>query len=182
VTTIQAAAASRSSDPEFVRRALTAIEEAGRSAMEDLDHVLGLLRDDASGPAAPQRTLADVDRIVADARAAGLALEVDVDGGVATVPAVVSREGYRIVQEGLTNVVRHAGKVAATLRIGLADRTLRIEVANPVVAGGAGGSSGGRGLAGMRERVDLLGGQMSAGAADGRWLVDVRLPTGGARR
>ena len=127
VTTIRAAAA-RSSDPVFLRNALTAIEAAGRSAMEDLDHVLGLLRDDASAPAAPQRALAGVDRIVADARPAGLALDVAVDGVVGSVPAVVSREGCRIVQEGLTNVVRHAGRVPATLRIALADRTLRIDV------------------------------------------------------
>ena len=87
VTTIQAAAAQRlvDADPEFVRKALTAIEETGRAAMEDLDHVLGLLREEGTDRPAPVRTLADVDRIVADARAAGLTVDVarrrsDLDG------------------------------------------------------------------------------------------------------
>jgi signal transduction histidine kinase len=192
VTTIQAAAAQRlvDSDPEFVRTALAAIEKTGRSAMEDLDHVLGLLRDDGADRAAPVRTLADVDRIVADARASGLTVDLAIDGPLSTVPAAVSREGYRIVQEGLTNVVRHAGRVPTELRIGLADGTLRIELANPVgpapppPSGGVAAEpapSGGRGLAGMRERVDLLGGAMTAGRDGERWRVAVRLPTGEER-
>jgi signal transduction histidine kinase len=182
VTTIQAAAARRlvDADPEFVRQALTAIEETGRAAMEDLDHVLGLLRDEGAGRPAPVRTLADVDRIVADARAAGLTVDVAVDGPISTVPAAVSREGYRIVQEGLTNVVRHAGRVVATLRIALSEGTLRIELSNPLGAARRSDRSG-RGLAGMRERVDLLGGSMAAGPDGDRWRVAVLLPTGGDR-
>ena len=182
VTTIQAAAARRlvDADPEFVRQALTAIEETGRAAMEDLDHVLGLLRDEGTGRPAPVRTLADVDRIVADARAAGLTVDVAVDGPISTVPAAVSREGYRIVQEGLTNVVRHAGRVVATLRIALSEGTLRIELSNPLGAARRSDRSG-RGLAGMRERVDLLGGSMAAGPDGDRWRVAVLLPTGGDR-
>jgi signal transduction histidine kinase len=182
VTTIQAAAARRlvDADPEFVRQALTAIEETGRAAMEDLDHVLGLLRDEGTGRPAPVRTLADVDRIVADARAAGLTVDVAVDGPISTVPAAVSREGYRIVQEGLTNVVRHAGRVVATLRIALSEGTLRIELSNPLGAARRSDRSG-RGLAGMRERVDLLGGSMTAGPDGDHWRVAVLLPTGGDR-
>jgi signal transduction histidine kinase len=94
----------------------------------------------------------------------------------------VSREGYRIVQEGLTNVVRHAGRVAASLRIGLADGTLHIDLANErPLSGSAAPSGGGRGLAGMRERVDLLGGTMTAGPDGARWRVTVNLPIGGER-
>ncbi|MEV4533298.1 histidine kinase [Asanoa sp. NPDC049518] len=181
VTTLQAAAAQRAlDDPEFVRKALVSIEEAGRAAMEDLDHVLGLLRaaERADRPA-PQRTLADVDRVVADVSGAGLRVAVTRDGPISTVPAAVSREGYRIVQEALTNAVRHAGPVPVTVHIAVADRSLRIEVANPVTRDGPDDPSG-RGLAGMRERVDVLGGRMTAGRVEGRFTVAVRLPTGGS--
>ncbi|GIF65542.1 histidine kinase [Asanoa ishikariensis] len=181
VTTLQAAAAQRAlHDPEFVRQALVAIEETGRAAMDDLDHVLGLLRaaERADRPA-PQRTLADVDRVVADVSGAGLRVALTREGPLATVPAALSREGYRIVQEALTNAVRHAGAVPVTVHIAVAERSLRIEVANPVTRDGPDDPSG-RGLAGMRERVDVLGGRMTAGRADGRFTVAVRLPTGGS--
>ncbi|GIF73498.1 sensor histidine kinase [Asanoa siamensis] len=181
VTTLQAAAAQRAlDDPEFVRRALVAIEEAGRAAMDDLDHVLGLLRaaERADRPA-PQRTLADLDRVVADVTGAGLRVTLTRTGPLASVPAALSREGYRIVQEALTNAVRHAGAVPVTVRVAVADRSLLIDVANPVTRDGPGDPSG-RGLAGMRERVDVLGGRMTAGPADGLFTVAVRLPTGGS--
>ena len=179
VTTLQAAAAQRAlDDPEFVRTALVTIEETGRSAMEDLDHVLGLLREaERTDRPAPQRTLHDVDRVVADVTAAGLRVELTREGPLSTVPKAVSREGYRIVQEALTNAVRHAGAVDVTVRIAVVDRSLRIDVANPMTRDGPGDPSG-RGLAGMRERVDVLGGRMSAGADDGRFVVTVRLPAG----
>jgi signal transduction histidine kinase len=83
------------------------------------------------------------------------------------------------VQEALTNAVRHAGAVPVTVHIAVTDRSLRIEVANPVTRDGPDDPSG-RGLAGMRERVDVLGGRMTAGRADGRFTVAVRLPTGGS--
>jgi signal transduction histidine kinase len=181
VTTLQAAAAREvfDTDPAFVRSALAAIEETGRAAMADLDHVLGLLREPDGTRRAPQRTLADLDRLVADARATGQAVTVDLDGSVAAVPAAVSREGYRIVQEGLTNAVRHAGRRPVTLRVAVADRSLDIEVSNPLAERSAAAGTGGRGLAGIRERVALLGGQMSAGPDGTVWRVAVRLPTGG---
>jgi signal transduction histidine kinase len=190
VTTLQAAAARRllDSDPEFVRGALAAIEEAGRAAAEDLDDVIGLLREREDGRPAPQPTLSDLDRLVGEARAAGLEVDVRVGGPVGQVPAVVSREGYRIVQEGLTNVIRHAGRVPVSLRLGVADRTLEIDLTNPVggaaarADAGTADRGGGRGLHGMRERVALLGGRMTAGLDGGRWRVAVRLPTGGRGR
>jgi signal transduction histidine kinase len=183
VTTLQAAAARRllDTDPDFVRGALAAIEEAGRGAAEDLDHVIGLLRERERGRPAPQPTLADLDRLVADARAAGLEVEVEVAGAVGEVPAAVSREGYRIVQEGLTNAVRHGGWAPVSLRLAVAGRTLEIDLTNPLRAGAAGTPGGGRGLDGMRERVALLGGRMTAGADGAEWRVAVRLPTGRRR-
>ncbi|MEH0824091.1 MULTISPECIES: sensor histidine kinase [unclassified Micromonospora] len=199
VATLQAGAARQllDDDPEFARRALTAIEETSRHAMDDLDHVLGLLReteDGARAPAgtAPQRTLAQLDRLVADTRAAGLPVEARVDGGLAELPPAVSREGYRIVQEGLTNAARYGrgpvrlrvdvpGEATAPDRDGPADtpdgspRWLEIELEN-VLGGAARPGRGGRGLDGMRERVLLLGGRINAGPDGGHWRVRVRLP------
>ncbi|MBO4209260.1 sensor histidine kinase [Micromonospora echinofusca] len=184
VATLQAGAAREllDRDPEFVRRALTAIEETGRRAMEELDQVLGLLRerDDTTGPApAPRRTLADLDRLVADTRVAGLPVDVRVAGGVDRLPAVVSREGYRIVQEGLTNAARH-GAGPVTVRLDVTGAGLEIDLTNPVPVARAASRSGdgrtGRGLAGMRERVLLLGGRLTAGPDDGHWRVRASLP------
>lgn len=201
VTTLQASAARELlvRDPEFARRALESIEEAGRGAMQDLDYVLGVLRDRESptpghGPREPHRTLADVDRLVADTRVTGVPVTLDVAGAVRSLPASVSREGYRIVQEGLTNAARHSGRHSVTVRIACTDSVLTIDMTNPLTGAtagvdrGADGTGGrrdprsGQGLAGIRERVALLGGRMTAGQVDGTWRLTVELPiTGNAR-
>ncbi|MEU7906767.1 histidine kinase [Actinoplanes sp. NPDC049118] len=185
VTTLQAGAARElfDADPEFARRALAAIEEAGRTAMDDLDYVLGVLRErererGPAGPLRPQRTLADLDRLRADARAGGLPVRLEVTGPVPAVPAAVSREGYRIVQEGLTNAARHAGRVPVTLRVDVAHGALAIEIVNPVAAEAPTGGGRGRGLDGMRERVGLLRGRLDVGRAGGTWRVAAWLPLG----
>ncbi|WP_422734206.1 sensor histidine kinase [Micromonospora sp. WMMD558] len=185
VTTLQAGAARQvlDRDPEFVRRALTAIEEVGRTAMDDLDHVLGLLRETGGGTAvpAPQRTLADLDRLLAETRAAGLPVEARHSGDLVDLPAVVSREGYRIVQEGLTNAARY-GRGPVTVRVDAGPDALELELVNalgPVRRSGLG--RGGRGLDGMRERVLLLGGRLTAGPDADRWRIRARLPLEGTR-
>ncbi|WP_329235673.1 histidine kinase [Actinoallomurus sp. NBC_01490] len=176
VTTLQAAAAARvlDSDPEFARRALSAIEETGRTALEDLDHVLGLLREDASAKT-PQRTLADLPALFAQTRSAGVEVDADL-ARIEELPPVVSREAYRIVQEGLTNALRHAGKVPVTVRLAVRDSRLALEMTNPIHATAPPRTGGGHGLRGIRERVTILGGRMNAGADDGRWRVTVTLP------
>jgi signal transduction histidine kinase len=176
VTTLQAAAAARvlDSDPEFARRALSAIEETGRTALEDLDHVLGLLREDASAKT-PQRTLADLPALFAQTRSAGVEVDADL-ARIEELPPVVSREAYRIVQEGLTNALRHAGKVPVTVRLAVRDSRLALEMTNPIHATAPPRAGGGHGLRGIRERVTILGGRMNAGADDGRWRVTVTLP------
>jgi signal transduction histidine kinase len=181
VTTLQAAAARRvlDSDPEFARRALLAVEEAGRTAMEDLDHVLGVLRAGTDAELSPQHTLADLDRLIDDTRTTGMDLEATVDGDVAAVPPVLSREAYRIVQEGLTNAARHAAHVPVRLHVAATETGLDIEVSNSLPEGASARrprANGGRGLRGMRERVRLLRGELSAQAADGVWRVRVHLP------
>jgi signal transduction histidine kinase len=180
IVTIQAGAARRvlATDPEFAERALGAIEESARGALEDLDHVLGLLREDRA-PKNPQRTLADLPRLL---DLAGVDVESTVEGSLDQVPAAVSREAYRIVQECLTNVLRHAGRVPVALRVTAGDHELALDLSNPL--GGATGQprrGGGRGLRGMRERVSVLRGQLTAGPRDGRWSVSVRIPLGTVR-
>ncbi|MFC5993323.1 histidine kinase [Pseudonocardia hispaniensis] len=179
VTTLQAGAAARllDSDPEFVRRALEAIADAGRAALDDLDHVLGLLREggDAAGAPGPQPDLTDLTRLLDGTRSAGVDLDVATEGDLAAIPAVVSREAYRIVQEGLTNALRHAGPVPVAVRIHAAADVLTLTVSNPVRRNGS-TTGGGRGLRGMAERVRVLRGELSAGPDNGCWRVTARLP------
>ncbi|MCZ7420743.1 histidine kinase [Verrucosispora sp. WMMA2121] len=183
VATLQAGAAREvlDGDPEFVRRALTAIEETGRRAMDDLDHMLGLLRETGEpSAAAPQRTLSDLDELIAITRSAGTPVRSRGRGSLDALPAVVSREGYRIVQEGLTNAARH-GHGPVTVRVDVSPDGLEIELVNAVARSASGGAAvpgGGRGLIGMRERVLLLGGRVTAGVEGERWRVRVRLPIG----
>jgi signal transduction histidine kinase len=179
VVTVQAAAARRviDDDPEFARRALGAIEDSGRTAMADLDHVLGLLRDDAHARQAPTRTLTDLPALVAETRAAGVDIDAQVDGPVEIIPAAVSQEGYRVVQEAVTNAVRHAAGASVLVSVHAHDDLLDIEVTNDLRTR-PDAPTGGRGLAGMRERVDVLGGRLLAAPEGRRWRVRARLPTG----
>ncbi|MFI1159804.1 sensor histidine kinase [Streptomyces sioyaensis] len=185
--TLQAGAARRvlDADPEFARRALAAIEETTRAAVAELDTVLGLLREeDGSDPAAPAPTLDGLAALLGRTRAAGVPVEAAVEGRCTGLPPVVSREAYRIVQEGLSNALRHAGPVPVRLsvRVTAADVTIRVENAVP----GAGRAApdtrtgGGRGLRGIAERARLLGGGATAAAEDGVWRLTARLPLTGA--
>jgi hypothetical protein len=181
LVTIQAAAARRvlAADPEFAETALAAIETSARSALADLDHVLGLLRDDRRSPTSPQATLGDVDRLVDATRAGGIAVDVSRTGELDRLPAAVSREAYRIIQEGLTNAIRHAGrpadKLAVDLSIQLDTSGLRLELTNPV-NGVSDHPGGGRGLSGIRERVAVLRGTVEAGLDGDLWRLAVTLP------
>lgn len=178
IVTTQAAAASRvlADNPEFAGQALTAIELQARMALDDLDHVLGLLREDTA--TAPQPTLADLEQLLADSRAAGMELDTAVTGDFDRLPRVVSREAYRIVQECLTNALRHAAEAPVTLRVAVTDGRLDIDVRNPVTrhTTAARPTGGGRGLSGINERATILGGRMTASDDDGQWRVRVQVP------
>ncbi|MER6152280.1 sensor histidine kinase [Streptomyces hirsutus] len=176
IAVVQAGAARAADDPAFTDRALEAIEETGRTALEDLDRVLGILRE-PERPVSSRPTLVDADRLLESARASGVKLDAEVTGPLDTVPGPVSREGYRILQESLTNALRHAGPVPVRTRVCVADGTLLLEIRNPL-AEGVSGPGRGSGLRGIRERAALLGGRARTGPDEGDWRVRVELPLG----
>lgn len=187
ITTLQAGAARKvlSTDPVFAAQALDAIERTGRMAAADLDNFLGLLRDEGA-TRAPQPTLHDLDALVASHREAGLPVTLEIEGDLSAVAGTVSREVYRIVQEGLTNVQRHAGNVTTSVCMRVDAGRLVVQVRNAAGRHVGGALGGGRGLTGMRERVGLLGGELVTGpvpadrteADCSGWLLEARVPSG----
>ncbi|MEW2138401.1 histidine kinase [Streptomyces sp. NPDC005409] len=196
--TLQAVAAQRvlERDPGFVREALAAIEDTARRTVGELDAVLGLLRDgDPARPdAAPAPTLAaDLDGLLARTRAAGAPVTAHQDPGPpgdwARLPAIASREAYRIVQEGLSNALRHgAGPVDLRIRVqpghDTGPRHLEITMTNAPASpeDREPRTTGGRGLRGCAERAALLGGSVEAGPHGDRWRLRAVLPLGGGDR
>ncbi|MFI1336890.1 sensor histidine kinase [Streptomyces sp. NPDC020845] len=194
VAVVQAGAARAAGSAEFTDRALAAIEETGRHALEDLERVLRLLREDTARGPADRPGLGDAERLLESARAAGSTLDAKVSGPLEGLPGPVSREGYRILQEALTNVLRHAGPVPVAVRVDVAADTglLRLDVRNPLPGPGQGrpgetpvgtglGTGLGSGLRGIRERAALLGGEAEAGPYEGEWRLSVTLPADRSR-
>ena len=178
---VQAGAAGHvfDKDPDFAREALENIETSGRRALGELDRILGLLREDGEDSRAPQPDLTGVPALVEQMSAAGMEIRLIAEGALEQVPEDVSRFGYRIVQEALTNVLKHAGPVPTEVRLHRTAGALEIEVTDEggavPVENGVGG--GGRGLVGVRERVALLGGIVEAGPRpDGGFRLWARLP------
>ncbi len=179
VAVVQAGAARTANDPAFTERALAAIEETGRDALEDLERVLRVLRESGT-PVSRRPTLREAERLLDSARSSGAKVDARVSGDLGLVPAPVSREGYRILQESLTNVLRHAGPVPIRVSITVADGRLELEVVNPL-SGAAGLPGSGSGLRGMRERAALLGGKARMESREDEWRVCVSLPLDGIR-
>ncbi|MFJ2766530.1 sensor histidine kinase [Streptomyces sp. NPDC087300] len=175
VAVVQAGAARAAADPEFTDRALEAVEETGRAALEDLERVLRVLREDEK-PASARPTLTDAERLLDSARASGAKVDVEVTGPVERLPGPVSREGYRMLQEALTNVLRHSGPVPVRLRIAVDDARLVMSVRNALPRQTTATGRGGSGLRGIRERATLLGGRATTGPDEGEWQVHVELP------
>ncbi|MGV4985228.1 sensor histidine kinase [Streptomyces sp. NRAIS4] len=176
--TLQASAARRllGTDPEFVREALAAIEETTRRTVGELDAVLGVLRDGDAPGTAPAPTLAsDLDGLLRRTRAAGQRVTATVAADPAALPPLVSREAYRIVQEGLSNALKHAA-TPVTVHIAGAGGHLEITVENPLGTAAAPRPGGGHGLRGIADRVRLLGGTAEAGRSGNSWRLSVRLP------
>ncbi|MEU9474797.1 histidine kinase [Streptomyces sp. NPDC048191] len=176
--TLQASAARRllGTDPEFVREALTAIEETTRRTVGELDAVLGVLRDGDAPGTAPAPTLAsDLDGLLRRTRAAGQPVTATVGTDPAALPPLVSREAYRIVQEGLSNALKHSG-APVSVRLATGAGHLEITVENPLGTVPAPRPGGGHGLRGVADRVRLLGGTAEAGPSGTTWRLSVRLP------
>jgi signal transduction histidine kinase len=173
--TVQAGAARKviDHDPQFAVDALAAIEAAAHDAAADLDHVLGLLREEGPADAAPAPDLTSIDHLVRATRTAGLNVVADVRGDVASVPGAVSREAYRIAQEALTNALKYSADGTAELKVDRTDGRLTVVARNPA-PGSARGD--GRGLRGITERVQALGGTVVADLDDGTWVLEADLP------
>jgi signal transduction histidine kinase len=188
--TVQAGAAKSvvASDPDAALTALTAVEEAGRQALSELRHLLGVLRPDRDlDDLGPQPALADLPRLVEQIRGAGLDLSLDTVGMPAELPSRVDLFAFRIVQEALTNVLKHAGPgTHAEVRLAAERGGILVDVLDHGPATGVSGTAAGaydargHGIVGMRERALLLGGTLDAGPRPGGgFRVVAYLPTEG---
>ena len=161
--------------------ALEKIENSGRQALAETRRLLGVLRDPDEEPGrAPQPGIGELDALAASVRAAGLQVNLVIGGDHAGVPAAVDVSVYRIVQEALTNILKHAGRACADVTIGCADEAVTIEITDDgTKQPGDRIPAGGHGLAGMRERAAIFGGELHAGPRPGGgFAVVARLPLG----
>ena len=181
VMTVQAEAVHRIAPrmPEQARTSLETIENTGREALTEMRRLLGVLRrDDEAAELAPQPSLAQVRLLVQRARAAGLPVELAIEGDARELPGGVDLAAYRVVQEALTEALARAGARSARVRIRYGERDVRIEIADDG-AGHARSSDDSTELLGMRERVALYGGELEAGPDEsGGYRVRARLPLG----
>ena len=166
------------------KQALAGVEHAGRTALSEMRRLLGAMRQDGEEPEfAPQPGLADLDGLVEQVGRAGLPVELHVDGEAFPLPRALDLSAYRIVQEGLTNALKHAGAAHADVRLRYRPDELRIEVRDDGSGAEPADDGPGHGLVGIRERVKIYGGEISAGAApDGGFVLETRLPVRGDAR
>jgi signal transduction histidine kinase len=180
VTVLQARGGRRllESDPSATREALDVIEHTNSQALSDMRRLLALLRDtDDGSPHNPPPSLAGLDALAGQLRASGLEVDVDVRGSPADVPPGVDLSAYRIVQESLTNVLKHSSGARAEVSVRYGDDEVEVSISSNGTAGAPERSGTGQGLIGMRERVAVVGGQLEAGPTpDGSFLVRARLP------
>ena len=177
---VQAGAAEQvvEDDPEFTRRALETIRSTGADALSEMRRVVAMLRDsDDPGDLTPQPGLDALPALVEDVRGAGLRATLAVEGEPRPLPAGVGLAAYRIAQEALTNVRRHASATEVSVRVGYEPEAVRIEVVDDGV--GSADPGGGHGLAGMRERAAMYGGSVEVGSVNGSgFAVRATLPAG----
>ena len=164
--------------PEQARTALTAIKSASKDALGELRSVLDVLRVTGPGgwsmsdadegvPRTPTAGLEDLDRLVSGATAAGIDVRVVTEGDPRPLPPSVDLAAFRIVQEALTNVTRHAGQATATISLTYGERGLTVQVEDDGRGAVSNGSGGGNGIRGMKERATALGGELEAGPKPG---------------
>ncbi len=169
--------------PAQARQSLAAIEATSRSALTEMRRLLGVLRQEGEprGSLAPAPGLADLSALVAQVQDAGLRVWINVEGERGLVPPGIDLSAYRVIQEALTNVIKHAGSATATVVISYRDDAVTVEIANqaPAAPGARvpGPGMTGHGIIGMRERVAVFGGEFAAGPGpDGGFLVRACFP------
>jgi signal transduction histidine kinase len=182
VMTVQASAVRRLLKPEQEREreALLTVEETGRQALAEMRRLVGIMREENEVVAlAPQPGLGTLPQLVEQVRQSGLPVELTVEGTPVKLPAGVDLSAYRIVQEALTNTLKHAGPAHAWVAVRYAGEDVEIEVANDGSSDNA-NDGGGHGLVGMRERVALCGGELESGPRPGGgYKISARLPVAG---
>jgi signal transduction histidine kinase len=179
---VQAGAARRvmTRQPEQAQQALSSIESSSRQAVAELQHLLGFLRADQDDTLTPQPDLSRLPDLIAHAGSGPLTVDLQLVGERRQLSEVLELSAYRLIQEALTNAVKHSGGTTAHVRLTYSPQALDIAVCDNGTAGvsaGAHGGGGGHGLIGMRERVRLHGGQLRAGPRpEGGFAVHARLP------
>jgi signal transduction histidine kinase len=179
VMTVQASGVRRllRPDQEREREALLVVERTGREALAEMRRMVGVLRRPEEAPAlAPQPSLEHVNRLVEQARDSGLPVELRIDGDAIQLPAGVDLTAYRLVQEGLTNTLKHAQATRAEVLVSYGEDHIEVTVTDDGTGVGN-GDGGGHGLVGMRERVSVYGGELDAGPQhDGGYRLRAKLP------
>jgi signal transduction histidine kinase len=182
VMTVQASGVRRLLRPEQEREreALLIVEQTGREALAEMRRLVGVLRRPEEAPAlAPQPSLQHLDKLVDQVRESGLDVDLKVEGEAAKLPASVDLAAYRLVQEGLTNTLKHAQAHRAEVLVRYGNGEVELVVADDG-NGIGGGDGGGHGLVGLRERIAVVGGELNAGPlAGGGYEVRARLPMNG---
>jgi signal transduction histidine kinase len=176
---VQAGAERRALDDESpTKEVLETVEQIGRGALTEMRRLVGMLRsNDGAEPLAPQPGLRDLPTLVTQVREAGLPVELEVEGEPRELPVGLELSAYRIVQEALTNALKHAGEARATVHVRYAPDSLELEIADDGGGATEPATGGGHGLVGMRERVALYGGRFEVSRrAAGGFAVRVALP------
>jgi signal transduction histidine kinase len=164
-------------DPSRTRDVLATVEQSGRSALVEMRRLLGMLRQTEKEPLTPQPGLDDVPALVEQLREAGLSVELHIEGERCELPDGVDLSGYRIVQEALTNALKHAEGAHAKVGVRYGVDSIELEIADDGVGDESDAPAGGHGLVGMRERVALYGGRFSASRVPGGgFVVKAALP------
>ena len=176
VVQAQAADAALDTSQERARESMRAVERTGRQALEELRSLLGVLHDESPDARAPKPGIEEIEQLVTEARTAGVPVTMATEGEVVPVAPAVAMAAYRVVQESLTNVVKHASGRPARVLLRFDAGTLEVSVTNE---GGSAPGAGtlGHGLAGMRERVRFTGGELRSGQLpSGEFAVHATLP------
>jgi signal transduction histidine kinase len=176
---VQAGAAERVLDGEqpHVRSALDVIAATGRQTVDEMRTLLGVLRaDDGRAARKPQPGLADLEQLISGVREAGLPVTFRIEGEPCPLPQALDLSAFRIVQEALTNTLKHAGPAHAAVTVRYEDGSVRLEILDTGSGQPGNGHGSGHGLVGMRERVSMFGGELEAGRAGGGFTVRARLP------